>query len=309
MTTRQVTTQAELDQALADGVHDIDLVGDGYFDVTASDSATVHAYGSATVRAYGSATVHASGSATVHASGSAMVHASGSAMVHASGSATVHAYDSATVHAYDSATVHAYDSATVRASGSATVHAYDSATVHAFGSATVHAFGSAMVRAFGSATVHAFGSATVHASGSATVHASDLVAVQDHGPKTKVAGGVVIPIRTPETMTDWCSYYGVTVARGWATVYKAVQNDLTSVYGFAYPIGTEVACTDWSDTKACGQGLHFSPRPWMALKYADGPRFLAVKVKVAECVVLDDKIKAPRCKVIGEVDEDGEPVG
>ena len=221
MTTRQVTTQAELDQALADGVHDIDLVGDGYFEVHASGSATVHAYGSATVRAYGSATVRASGSATVHA----------------------------------------------------------------------------------------FGSATVHAYDSATVHASDLVAVQDHGPKTKVAGGVVIPIRTPETMTDWCSYYGVTVARGWATVYKAVQNDLTSVYGFAYPIGTEVACTDWSDTKACGQGLHFSPRPWMALKYADGPRFLAVKVKVAECVVLDDKIKAPRCKVIGEVDEDGEPVG
>ncbi len=108
MTARRVTTQEDLDSALADrSVTEIliDSPRGVWLTVTASGSA----YGllSATVRA--------------------------------SGSATVRAYDSATVRAYDSATVEAYDSATVRAYGSATVRAYDSAKVTAYGSATIEA--------------------------------------------------------------------------------------------------------------------------------------------------------------------------
>jgi hypothetical protein len=75
-----------------------------------------------------------------------------------SGSATVEAYDSATVRAYGSATVEAYDSATVEASGSATVRAYDSATVRAYDSATVRAYDSATVRAKKYVAVHLFSS-------------------------------------------------------------------------------------------------------------------------------------------------------
>jgi hypothetical protein len=161
------------------------------------------------------------------------------------------------------------------------------------------------VSACGSATVSACGSATVRAYGSATVRATALVPVHDHGPEVKVTGGVVIPIREPASMVEWCDFYGVGVSRGWATVFKAVNDDLVSDHGFAYPVGSEVACDDWSEVAVCGQGLHFSPRPFMALRYATGQRFLAVKVKVAECVVLGDKIKAPRCRVVGEVDEDG----
>ena len=226
----------------------------------------------------------------------------GEFVVRASGSATVRASGSATVRAYGSATVTAY--------GSATVRAYGSATVRAYGSATVRASGSATVTASGSATVTAYGSATVRASGSATVTAGALVPVHDHGPATKITGGaVVIPIRTPETMADWCAYYGVDVSRGWAVVYKAVDDELVSGYRCAYPIGEEVACPDWDAAVRCGNGLHFSPRAFMSLAYApDATRFLAVKVKVSECVVLGDKIKAPRCKVLHEVDEDGEPL-
>jgi len=233
MSTRQVRTQAELDQAIKDRVDVIELRGDGYFEV---GSASVSAFGSASVRAFGSA------------------------------------------------------------------------SVRAFGSASVRASGSASVRAFGSASVRAFGSASVSAFDSASVSATACVPVQDHGPATKITGGVIIPIRKPETMGDWCSYYGVTVARGWATVFKGVDADLKSAYAFEYPIGTEVACTDWAPIEACGRGLHFSPHPFMTEAYCTPVRYLEVKVKVSECVVLGDKIKAPRCKVVREVTADGDEV-
>jgi hypothetical protein len=155
--------------------------------------------------------------------------------------------------------------------------------------------------------VRASGSATVRAYGSATVRAGALVPVHDHGPETSITGGaIVIPIREPETMDEWCAFYDVATSRGWATVFKAVDADLNSGHGFAYPIGDEVACSDWDAGAHCGNGLHFSPQAFMALAYfGDASRFLAVKVKVSECVVLGDKVKAPRCKVVGEVDEDG----
>ena len=118
MSTRTVTTQAELDAALAKRVSTIIIDSPRGVWLTISDS------GSATVRASGSATVEAWGSATVAASGSA----------------TVRAWDSATVEAWDSATVEAWDSATVRASGSATVRAWGSATVEASKWVAVHLF-------------------------------------------------------------------------------------------------------------------------------------------------------------------------
>ncbi|MGO5253363.1 DUF7666 domain-containing protein [Collinsella bouchesdurhonensis] len=119
-----VTTQAELDAAIAAGARVIDIRSEpgSYITVRACDSTTVTACGSTTVRAYGSTTVMACDSATVMACDST----------------TVTAYDSATVTACDSTTVTAYDSATVAAYGSATVRAHDSATVTARPRVAVH---------------------------------------------------------------------------------------------------------------------------------------------------------------------------
>ena len=127
MSTCTVTTQAELDSALADPAVDrviIDSPRGVWLCVTSNgvSSATVEASGSATVEAWGSATVEAWGSATVRASDSATVGAWGSATVEASDSATVGAWDSATVEAWGSATVRAWDSATVRATPWVAVH-------------------------------------------------------------------------------------------------------------------------------------------------------------------------------------------
>jgi hypothetical protein len=69
MSERIVTTQAELDAALADRAVDWVEIRSPYgvwLEVTASGSATVTAYGSATVTAYGSATVKAKINHTEH---------------------------------------------------------------------------------------------------------------------------------------------------------------------------------------------------------------------------------------------------
>ncbi len=181
----------------------------------------------------------------------------------------------------------------------------------AFGSATVHAFGSATVRAFGSATVHAFGSATVHAFGSATVRASECVAIHRHGDSPKVTGGVLIQVPEIGTAKGWCDYFGVKVTRGQAVLFKAVGNDFRSGHGAEYTPGGKTECDDWNPRPVCGGGLHFSPRPFLALRYSDGPRFVACKVRVADLVVIPecggvpDKAKAPRCVVLHECDVDG----
>ena len=69
MSTRSVTTQEELDQAVADGIDRIEIRSSRgvLIEVTACGSSTVTAYGSSTVRAYGSSTVRACDSSTVTA--------------------------------------------------------------------------------------------------------------------------------------------------------------------------------------------------------------------------------------------------
>ncbi|MGO5205677.1 hypothetical protein ACTQ2S_08350, partial [Parolsenella catena] len=79
-----VTTQAELDAAIAAGARVIDIRSEpgSYITVRACDSTTVTACDSTTVTAYGSATVAAYGSATVRAHDSATVTARPRVAVH-----------------------------------------------------------------------------------------------------------------------------------------------------------------------------------------------------------------------------------
>jgi hypothetical protein len=339
MSTRTVTTQAELDAALAKRVSTIiiDSPRGVWLTISDSGSATVRASGSATVRAWGSATVEAWGSATVEASGSATVRAWDSATVRAWGSATVEAWGSATVAAWGSATVEASDSATVEASGSATVRASDSATVAAWGSATVEAWGSATVRAsdsatvraWDSATVEAWGSATVRASGSATVRASDSATVEASGSATvraskwvavhlfsaraTVSGGVVIDVSALDLdeLDTWAEYHGATVTDGALTAYKAVGDDWqTDRKGWVYAPGATVTADDWDAKPECGGGLHLCLTPRKSRGYySAATRYVECLIDMSEAVVVDrDKVKARSVRVVREVTIDGEPV-
>ena len=124
MSTRSVTTQEELDQAVADGIDRIEIRS------SRGVLIEVTAYGSSTVTAFGSSTVTARGSSTVRAFESSTVTACDSSTVRAYGSSTVRACDSSTVTARDSSTVTAYGSSTVTARGSSTVRARSGVAVH-----------------------------------------------------------------------------------------------------------------------------------------------------------------------------------
>ncbi len=277
MSTRIVRTQAELDKAIADKVDWVEIRSEAgvWIEVTAYDSSTVTACGSSTVRAYGSSTVTA----------------------------------------YDSSTVRAYDSSTVRAYSSSTVTAYDSSTVRACGSSTVTACGSSTVRACGSSTVTAYDSSTVTAYDSSTVRAYGSVAVHLHSATVKLKGGVVLD-HTKNDQFDakqWCEYHGVTVKRGIATVYKAINDKWTTDQGFNYSPGSKPSCEDWVDRDSCGGGLHFGPTPVHAQFYfTEATKFVAVGVKLTELRPITGgtaKCKAPRVvRACVEVDIDGNEV-
>lgn len=310
---RTVTSQSELDTALADGVSVISVHSgpDEWLSVRHTGFSTVSVRESANVEVWGRANIEASDSATVRAAGNATVKASDNATVKASGDSTVEASDSATVEAWDRATV--------EASGRADVRAWNFATVSASGSATVSAWDSVTVRAWVFARVRAWNSATVMAWGSTTVEATSRVAVHLHSWRATVTGGTVINhTREPSDPVAWCAWHDVSVNDGKAILYKAVGDDWTTGdvwdYQPVYAPGAELEVPDWRDDFRCGGGLHFSPHTWEALSYhSKSTRFVIVEVDVADLRPIvgstpKAKAKAPRCRVLHEVDIDGNPV-
>jgi len=207
------------------------------------------------------------------------------------------------------------DAALSGATGDTCIHIKSGAGVwlklSASGSATVEAYDSATVRASGSATVRASGSATVHAHRQSKVTAGPHVAVHLHSAQATITGGVLIDV-TQLDLTDaatWCDHYGVDVQDGRAVLFKATDSELVagrSHRATSYTVGTDVVAEDWRDDRACGGGLHLSPRPHQAAQYQNA----TVKTRYLRCTVaLEDlrpidggKAKARTCRVEAEVD-------
>jgi hypothetical protein len=202
--------------------------------------------------------------------------------------------------------------------GSSQVTACDSSQVRACDSSQVTACDSSRVTACDSSQVRAYGSSQVRACDSSRVKASKFVAVTVHNPSVKVVGGKVIVIRIPRTTTQWCAFYGLTVKSGVVTLFKAVDKDFRANHnGFDYTPGTIPVAPDWDCGKTeCGGGLHFSPRPFMALKFNNAAtKFVACPVKIKdirkprEGDVYPDKVKARGCcDRVWECDIDGNKV-
>jgi hypothetical protein len=132
-------------------------------------------------------------------------------------------------------------------------------------------------------------------------------AIQHPGSKIDLPGAVLL--RAPEsveTVEDWIDYYGCGTQRGRIIVFKLVHNSLHSDHEAVYEIGKETKCDDWQPTSQCGNGLHFGPSPSACERYGSGTRYLACSVRAKDVVLLGDKLKAPSCKVLYEVDRDGE---
>jgi hypothetical protein len=250
---------------------------------------------------------------TVRAAGSARVVADERVTVQAEDTATVRVDDLATVDASGSAVVRALGNATVRAGGSAKVRAWESATVDAWGAVDVEATDLVTVRARGRVSVKARGTAIVRAHGSVSIEATQLVTVVAHGDAPSVGGGPTASLPdAPSSVEEWCRLHGVSVEDGVATLYKAVDADFRSYNGMSYEPGSLPRASDWDGgLETCGGGLHFSPSPLSAGRYAvNESRYVACPVSLEDTVLLDDKVKSIGvCAPVYEVDEDGRPLG
>jgi hypothetical protein len=140
-------------------------------------------------------------------------------------------------------------------------------------------------------------------------------AVLMRGAKATGGTSVSVKLKTPK---DWCEYYGVSVIRGIAIVYKAVNEDFSSERDatFKYVPGTTPKADMFDANDECGPGLHFSPSPKMAkFHFHNGAKkFVACPVLLSEMVVHLDgnyphKCKAPHlAKPCWEVDENGDKI-
>lgn len=210
------------------------------------------------------------------------------------------------------------------------VKACDNARVRAFGVCVVSAQGNACVWAFDHVAVYAFDEARIWASGTCVVYAHEEVSVWAGSyvtvyKKTRfgsfrghVQGGRVVVKRDADEMTgeQWCRAALVHVDEdGMAHLFKATDRDGVSRRGGAYRVGEVVDDSEnWKDDHFFGGGLHVSPSPGMALVRSQldesrGVRFFEVTCPVSELVsISDDVCKAPRLRVVREVDVWGEPL-
>lgn len=210
--------------------------------------------------------------------------------------------------------VKACDNARVRASGVCVVSAQENVRVWANDQVVVHAYNDARVWANGTCVVYARENACVYAGSNVTVYKEARF-----GPfRGSVQGGRVVVKRDADEMTgeQWCRAALVHVDEdGMAHLFKATDSDGVSHRGGAYRVGEVVDDSEnWIGDRFFGGGLHVSPSPSQALVRSQldewkGVRFFEVTCPVSELVsIADDVCKAPRLRVVREVDAWGEPL-
>lgn len=206
------------------------------------------------------------------------------------------------------------DKARVWATGSCVVSAQDEARVWAGTHVSVHAYDKARVWATGLCVVYAHESAHVWAGSAVAVYK-----VERFGAfRGYVEGGRVIVKRPADEMSgeQWCRAALVQVDEaGLAHLFKATGSEGVSLRGGVYQVGELVDDSEnWKGDHFFGGGLHVSPSPRQALARSgfedkSGARFFEVTCHVSELVsVADDVCKAPRLRVVREVDAWGEPL-
>ena len=210
----------------------------------------------------------------------------------------------------------ARDSSHVEAWGSSHVVARGSSHVVAWGSSHVEAFGSSHVEANGSSHVEAFGSSHVEANGSSHVEAhSPYVSIIAKSPIALLSGGYIVGNK-PLTPREWLSACSVPIKRGKVTLFKSLKEDWTTQNGVSFKVGEITAAPDWDATftEECGKGLHFSPTVAQAKSFRDNGTFIACEVAVKDIAGLPafaaypDKIRARACKVLYQVNREGEKI-
>ena len=210
--------------------------------------------------------------------------------------------------------VRACDNARVRASGVCIVSAQENVRVWACDRVVVRTGDDARVWASGMCVVYARENTAVWAGSMVTVYKETRF-----GPfRGSVQGGRVVVKRDADEMTgeQWCRAVLVHVDEdGLAHLFKATDREGVSRRGGVYRVGEVVDDSEnWKDDRFFGGGLHVSPSPSQALARSQldewkGVRFFEVTCPISELVsIADDVCKAPRLRVVREVDAWGDPL-
>jgi hypothetical protein len=301
MSERIVKTQAELDAALAEKVDYIRIESPRgvWLRVNATDNSSVVALGNSSVEALGNSSVEAWDNSSVEAWDNS----------------SVVALDNSSVVALGNSSVVALGNSSVEALGNSSVEARDNSSVVAWGNSSVVALGNSSVEAWDNSSVEAWEASCIRVKGGKSITATPAVAVHLFDATVTVKGGTIIDVsKAFADPAEWCRHHGVKVSRaGIATVYKAVDDNWTTMRGTDYSPGSKPSAPDWRDDNECGRGLHFGPTPRHAKDYhRSATRFVAVGVRVSDLRPIPGdtaKCKAPAVvRACVEVDIDGKPV-
>jgi hypothetical protein len=285
----EVRTQIEFDACVKDGNIAV-CIGGGFF----------VAQGNSSVVAWGNSSVVARGNSSVEARGNSSVVARENSSVVAWGNSSVVAWGNSSVVAQGNSSVVARGNSSVVARENSSVEARENSSVVARGNSSVVARGNVFIRLFRALKIKAAAS----------------VVIVKHGAATEISGGIQVNAIVPQTILDWCAFYGLDVIDGVVTLFKAVNEDFTSPRGTSYAPGTIPEAPDWDGGKEeCGGGLHFSPSPGHAKAFHGGAkRYCACPIKIDDLSFHPDgaypeKVKARGCAApVWEVDYKGNPI-
>ncbi len=228
--------------------------------------------------------------------------------VEAMGSSHVVARDSSHVVAWDSSHVVARDSSHVVARDSSHVVAWDSSHVEARDSSHVVARDSSHVVAWDSSHVVAWDSSHVEAY-------SPYTAIVKKSSMSKIKGGNIIGDKIIPAR-QWLEKCGVEVKRGYAILFKSVEQDFTTKNKISFKPRTKHEAPDWNPNfkEECGAGIHYCPTVEQCKRFRDKGVYVACRVKVSDMAdlpafaVYPDKIRAKGGYALYRVNDNGEKI-
>jgi len=196
----------------------------------------------------------------------------------------------ASVEAWGDSSVRAYDNASVEARGDSSVRAYDNSSVEARGNSSVEAWGNAIIRIYNQIKKIALHQYAVCV----------LVGVEMKAKyKSTTATLIKNPIAT-YSKEDFLGIYRDNVrSDGSVELFKSVQEDGTDFYSGEIKYEGTVKPKKWDPDpeRQCGDGLHLSPTPGLALSYNKG-KIKKCLVKIYDFVVYPKDITKVRCRKV-----------
>ena len=324
MNTIIVKTQTEIDN-LPDSFKEytvIEIRSDG-IKVSISKrprNSSVVAWENSSVVAWGNSSVVAWENSSVVAWGNSSVVARGNSSVVARGNSSVVAWGNSSVEAWENSSVVARGNSSVVARGNSSVEAWENSSVVARGNSSVVARGNSSVEAWENSSVVAWENSSVVAQDfaliavlSATVIIKKLMdysIASLRGIKVKIEkkARTATVVKTPafikhniKSFAERCDSDKPNTVILYKSVDKETKCDFRT--GTIEYKGV-VTCPDWdpSSDKECGNGLHLSPTPGMALSYNQG-HLLKCRVNLKDIAVFESNITKVRCRqveVIGD---------